>query len=366
MNALHIEIQQLLIGRRDALVSIMEFSPGNPTFFQLLAEVDSAIKRADDQNYGICEVCGKVMEEAELLANPLLTQCLSHLPAEQLRKIYQDLGFAEVMGSASLPDDVKGAGITMTPWTSASAQEIDLDINRARVVQAELLPESHVRHETWDIFYEFIPSGPLSGDYCDLVRVNPREIFLMFGDAMGKGITACMTSCRLHTLFRTLLELNLPLTELVERANRIFCQCVLTSGHYATLLCGRATPTGTLELVNAGHLPPLVLRNGGVERVMSSGTKGLPLGLFFESSYEVSHIQLEPGETLLCYTDGLTEARDSAENEYGYERLAEVALGNKDLAPEELVRVCREDVAAYTSKSNFSDDFTLLALRRVA
>jgi len=366
MNASQNQIRQLLLARREALLSIMEFSPGNPNFFQLLFDVDSALKRIDNRSYGICEVCGKQIPESELLANPLLTQCLAHLPVDQQRSIYRDQGFAEVMKSSALPDDVKGAGITMTPWTSVSAQEIDLDINRARVVQAELLPESHVRHETWDIFYEFIPSGPLSGDYCDLVRVNPGEIFLMFGDAMGKGITACMTSCRLHTLFRTLVDLNLPLTEMVERANRIFCQCVLTSGHCATLLCGRATSEGTLELVNAGHLPPLVLRDGGVERVVSSGAKGLPLGLFYESRYEVSRIQLQPGETLLCYTDGLTEARDSAENEYGHERLAKVAQGNKDLAPEELVRACREDVAAYTSQSNFSDDFTLLALRRVA
>jgi len=366
MTALSIPIRQVLNDRREKLVAIMEPSGANQSFIQRLAEVDSALKRLDAGSYGVCEVCGQKIDEHELLANPLQKQCVSHLPAEQMKKIFRDQAFAELIATTALPEDVLGKGISLAPWSSGSTQEVDQDIKRARDVQAELMPESRFHHEAWDIFYEFIPSGPLSGDYCDLVRANPGEVFIMFGDAMGKGITACMTTCRLHALFRTLLELKLPLAELVDRANRIFCQCVQTSGHYATLLCGRATAKGTFELINAGHLPPLVLRDGGVERVASAGAKGMPLGLFFDSGYEVSQVRLELGETMLCYTDGLTEARDAEDNEYGHERLAKVAHENRHLPLEELVRSCREDVAAYTSKSSFSDDFTLLALRRLS
>jgi sigma-B regulation protein RsbU (phosphoserine phosphatase) len=357
------QIRPLLLDRREKLESIMESCPESLRFSELLSEVDSALERLEESRYGICAICGNTIEGSELLTNPLLIQCISHLPMDQQRKVYEDHGFAELLTAAPVPDDVKGAGISLTPWTSGSSKDLDLDINRARLVQGELLPESHLLHETWDICYEYIPSGALSGDYCDLVRLRDGEIFLLVGDAMGKGITACMIASRLHLLFRTLLDLKLPLRDMFERANRIFCECVLTSGQYATLICARATTAGTLELINAGHLPPLVLRDGGVERIMTSG---LPLGLFFDSSYEVAHVQLKAGETLLCYTDGLTEARDSSENEYGFARLASIASGNNHLSPEGLVRVCREDVARYASDTVFSDDFTLLALRRVS
>jgi len=81
----------------------------------------------------------------------------------------------------------------------------------------------------------------------------------------------------------------------------------------------------------------LLLRAKGAERIMATG---LPLGLFFDSTYEVARVQLEPGETLLFYTDGITEARDMSENEYGHERLVKVAVERKNLPTEELVRAC--------------------------
>jgi sigma-B regulation protein RsbU (phosphoserine phosphatase) len=90
-------------------------------------------------------------------------------------------------------------------------------------------------------------------------------------------------------------------------------------GYYAKLVCGCASSEETLELINAGHPPPLLLRSGTAERVMSTG---MPLGLFGASKYEATHIQLMPGETLLFYTDGVTEARNGSDTEYGVERLA--------------------------------------------
>jgi sigma-B regulation protein RsbU (phosphoserine phosphatase) len=202
----------------------------------------------------------------------------------------------------------------------------------------------------------------VGGDYCDLVPANTGELFLFFGDAMGKGIAASMIASRLHAVFRTLLDLKLPIDEMLERANRIFCDSVLITGYYATLVCCRASSTGTLELINAGHLPPLLLRPGGAERVVATG---MPLGLFYASKYDVTHLEIKPGETLLFYTDGVTEARNRLNIAYGAERLARLATGQSHLAPEELVRVCRNDLSSFTSSDALSDDLTLLALRRM-
>jgi sigma-B regulation protein RsbU (phosphoserine phosphatase) len=373
MARLSKQIRPVLVSRSRKLATIMKSAPNNPSFIELQSEVDSALKRIDEDSYGICEVCGKGIDESELRVNPLQRGCVSHLPPDEQRKIYRDQEVAKFLGVASM-DDVKGAGLGIedarttppfgtSPWTSTDSNELDGDINRARMVQSVMLPEFHVRHERWEVFYEYIPAGPLGGDYCDLVRKESGEMFLILGDAMGKGIAACMIASRLHALFRTLLDLKLPLTEMLDRANRILCECVLTSGNYATLVCGRATGTGMLEVINAGHLPPLVLRAGGAERILATG---LPLGLFFSSTYEVTRIELQPGDTLLFYTDGITEERDTAGNEYGHERLKNIAVEQKNLPPEALVRACREDVASFAAKRVFSDDFTLLALRRVS
>jgi sigma-B regulation protein RsbU (phosphoserine phosphatase) len=373
MASLSKHIRPVLVSRRKKLSTFLKSTPKNEKFMKLQSEVDSALKRIDENSFGVCEVCGKGIDESELLANPLQRECVSHLPQAEQRKIHRDLEVAKSLGGASM-DDVKGAGMDTegagtvpafgaSPWVSSTTSELDGDINRARMVQSVMLPEPHVKHERWEVFYEYIPAGPLGGDYCDLMRKESGELFLILGDAMGKGIAACMIASRLHALFRTLLDMRLPLTEMLDRANRILCECVLTSGNYATLVCGRATGTGTLELINAGHLPPLVLRSVGAERILASG---LPLGLFFTSTYEVTRVELQPGDTLLFYTDGITEERDMEGNEYGHERLQNVAVEQKDLAPEALVRACRQDVATFAAKSVFSDDFTLLALRRVA
>ena len=108
----------------------------------------------------------------------------------------------------------------------------------------------------------------------------------------------------LSAIFRSLLSLDLSLTEMVSRANRLFCESTAPS-HYATLVCGRATPDG-VEICNAGHCPPLLFRQDATERLDSTG---LPLGLFCGGKYTTRHLSLGPGESLVLYSDGITEAR---------------------------------------------------------
>jgi|SRR6516162_8947826 hypothetical protein len=356
MVSLSKEIRPLLVARRQTLAAIMDSAPNKHGFVELRTEVDSALKRIDENSYGVCEVCGGGIEKSELLVNPLLRKCIRHLPQNEQTNIHsgqllaaliryrsKSLFFGEGEKAAEPEPESGGphvrsllSKLNVEQWSAEDLKELDLDINRARTIQSGLLPDAHLRHEVWETFYEYLPAGPLGGDYCDLIRTN-SEFFLFLGDAMGKGIAACIIASRLHLLFRTLSYMHLPFAEMIDRANRIFCECVLATGTYATLVCARATGSGAMEVINAGHLPPLLLRAKGAERIMATG---LPLGLFFDSTYEVARVQLEPGETLLFYTDGITEARDMSENEYGHERLVKVAVERKNLPTEELVRAC--------------------------
>jgi phosphoserine phosphatase RsbU/P len=236
------------------------------------------------------------------------------------------------------------------------ARRIVLDVQRA------LLPDRHLHLNGWEFHFEYMPAGCVGGDYCDLVPGETGEFFLFFGDVMGKGFAGSKISSQLNGVFRVLLDLKLPIDEMLERANRIFCERVQIIGYYATLVCSRVSSTGTLELINAGHPPPLLLRPEGAERIASTG---LPLGLFCASEYEVTHIRLMPGETLLFYTDGVTEARNRFEDEYGIERLSHLVAEKCHLAPKDLVRVCRDDLSEFTSNAPQSDDIILLALRHI-
>ncbi len=319
-------IRSELLHRRERLAAVVEQIPDNAELRTLLGEVDAALDRVNRGSYGICESCHEEIEPEQLAANPLIRFCLPHLsPAEQ--------------------------------------RALEQDLELASRIQSKLLPEQGVRTANWEAHHHYAPAGPIGGDYCDVVASDPRNgLFFVVGDAAGKGVAASMLSAHLHAMFRTLAALDLPLAELVERANRIFCESLLT-GHYATIVCGRAGSNGRVEIANAGHLPPLVLRNGQVTPLPATG---VPLGLFCGSKYGIRTVELRPGEGLLLYTDGLTEARNASGAEYGIARLHKFAAACSGLAPEAIIRSCLEEVGAFAAGAPRGDDLTLLALRRLA
>ena len=166
----------------------------------------------------------------------------------------------------------------------------------------------------------------------------------------------------LNALFRSLIDVGLPVAELVARANTVFTESTI-SGHYATLVFGKASASGEIELANAGHLPSIVFRGTEVQTLDSTG---LPLGLFESSPYQVHRLSLEPGETLFLYTDGLTEAVGPTSNEYGIERVSNALGENPTLRPASLAAACLADLALFQSGSERPDDLSLLIIGRAA
>ena len=175
-------------------------------------------------------------------------------------------------------------------------------------------------HGGWEICYHYQPAGMVGGDYCDLLTPGDDVVFLL-GDASGKGVASSLLASHLHAVFRSLLDTPLPVKQILTRANRVFCESTL-SAHYATVVCGRALPTGAIEIANAGHCPPLEIRGGDVVPVEATG---LPLGLFCTADFATHCLRLDRGDCLLLYSDGLTEARNPEGSEYGMERLHEFA-----------------------------------------
>jgi sigma-B regulation protein RsbU (phosphoserine phosphatase) len=200
----------------------------------------------------------------------------------------------------------------------------------------------------------------VGGDYCEIVpSSDDASLFFALGDVTGKGVAASLLMTHLSAIFRSLLSLDLPLAEMMVRANRLFSESTPVT-HYATAVAGRITGSG-VDLCNAGHCRPLLLRRDGTERIDSTG---LPLGLFSSSQYTIRHITLDPGETLVLYSDGLTEAQDPEGNTYDEDRLISSLLGQLGRDAKTLADIVMSDLACFRRGAPQQDDMTLLFLWR--
>jgi phosphoserine phosphatase RsbU/P len=289
----------------------------------LLAEIDSALGRIDNGSFGICETCHDPIEADRLEANPTVRFCLDHLSRKEL-----------------------------------AAHQQDLDL--ATQIQSRLLPARDIVLDSWDTQYRYQPVGAVGGDYCDVIAPGGgRPLFFAVGDVAGKGVAASLLMTHLSAIFRSLLSLDLPLGEVVGRANRLFCESTAPA-HYATLACGRTTAEG-VELCNAGHCRPLVFQRGAVERFEPTG---LPIGLFAGAEYGVRHIGLGAGESLALYSDGITEAQDPDGEEYQEERLIQAVRQQFERGAGAMADGVLQDVARFRRTRPPVDDITLLIVQR--
>jgi sigma-B regulation protein RsbU (phosphoserine phosphatase) len=149
---------------------------------------------------------------------------------------------------------------------------------------------------------------------------------------------------------------------MVARANRLFSESTISS-HYVTLVCAKADGEGGVEVVNAGHLPPMLVQDGEVTKV---GSTGYPVGLIDKSPYERTRVTLDRGDTLFLYTDGLTEAANGRGEEYGSHRLTRVLRAGRGLSPRALSVSVLRDLAAFQDGEPRVDDLTIVAVRRAA
>jgi sigma-B regulation protein RsbU (phosphoserine phosphatase) len=290
----------------------------------LLREVRSAIERLGaPESYGICQVCHDLIGQAAMNADPLARNCLSCLTPEQL-------------------------------------SELDDDLGRAWLIQGESLPKQNFKFNGWEVSYHYEPAGTLSGDYCDLVSTDSGDLYFLIGDVAGKGVAASLLMNRLHAIFRSLITSQLPVNELVERANHLFADTTMRP-YYATLVCGKASVHGEVEVCNAGHCPPLVLHDGTVSPIAATG---LPVGMFCQENYETVRFNLNKGDRLLLYTDGLSEARDVANEEYGGRLHGFVSQCN-DFAAAKLVNHLIEDMRQFSMGTSVNDDLTVMAIEMV-
>jgi len=315
-------LRDQLLERRHKLNHTIQHSGDSENLHVLLEEVDHALERIDEGSYGICEACHEAIECDRLIADPLIRFCLDHL-------------------------------------TRREKEDLERDLQLAARVQRGLLPKQNLNRYGWQICYHYEPAGLVSGDYCDVIDAGEAGLYFMVGDVSGKGIAASMLTAHLHAMFRTLISVGFSLKCMLQHASRLFSESTLPS-QYATLVCGRAQADGTVELCNAGHPFPLVVRAGNVTRLEMSD---LPVGMFASGDFSVSELQLDSGDGMLIYSDGVSESTDAFGDEYGVDRLRELISRSK-ADPAALLAACRDDLNTFRRNCRKADDVTLFVLGR--
>jgi phosphoserine phosphatase RsbU/P len=239
-------------------------------------------------------------------------------------------------------------------------QRLEQEINIARDIQQGMLPRNIQDFPYMAVTGCNFPSLSVGGDYFDVFELTDDRIAFLLADVSGKGLGAALLTTLLQGLLSS-LTLGTELARVFHHVNRFLCAHA-EIGRYATLFFGILDKDGNLDFVNAGHPSPFLIRHGVAEDAFREGS--FPVGLVPEAEYAVARHRLEPGDTLVLFSDGVTEAMDPEDQLYGMQRLREVLTGTVvDCPLETLKKSILESVETFTRGARQADDLTLLLVR---
>jgi serine phosphatase RsbU (regulator of sigma subunit) len=236
------------------------------------------------------------------------------------------------------------------------------DLEIAREIQSWLMPLEAPKVPGVDIAFASRPANTVAGDYYDAFFRPNERLLLVVADVAGKSIPAALLTATLQASLRTLAALPGTLPELVGRVNRYACEQSLQGRRFTTAFVAELEPaSGALTYVNAGHNWP-VLRHasGAIERLEAGG---LPLGINSAVAYQFGTATLAKGDLLLIFTDGLVEAEDDKEREFGEERMLPVVQSCQSGTAAETLKRIMSSVDAFVGLTRQHDDITCLVLR---
>jgi serine phosphatase RsbU (regulator of sigma subunit) len=248
----------------------------------------------------------------------------------------------------------------------AQLASLQKELDTARTIQHLLVPRTFPPfpdRSDFDIHAQMTSARAVGGDFFDFFLMSEDRLGVVIGDVSGKGIPAALYMAVTRTQIKTTALRGMPPEECLLDVNRVLVR-ENVGDLFATCFYGILnTRTGELCYCSAGHNPPYLLRAAGaVESLTEIG--GIPLGLFDYMGYTGNRAQLEPGDALFLYTDGVPEANNAADEEFTYERLAASLRDGASLGCREMIDHLTRDVLAFTADAPQSDDITMLCIRR--
>jgi phosphoserine phosphatase RsbU/P len=237
---------------------------------------------------------------------------------------------------------------------------LDHEIEIASQIQQKLLPKTLPNLPYVAVTGSTLSCHSVGGDCFDVIELSGGRHGFFVGDVSGKGISAALLATLLQGIFFTTASTDMPLPNVFSRVNKYLCE---RSGddRYATVFYGVLNEAGHFEYVNAGHVPPLLLRRSGAVEGLASGN--LPVGMFDEAVYASASVDLHDGDFLVIYTDGVSEAANVHSELFEESRLRTVLEHFKGQKVEEITEAIRDGVRAFTAGAPQSDDLTILAIQ---
>lgn len=326
--------RNLLIAREQGLSSLL--SPGATVgegvaekIRALMKQIRDALTRIEEGSYGVCAVCQGEIEHYHLEAQPVAVVCLDCLSDTEKAQLEYELLVAGRIHRALLPQE-------------------------APVINGFVIAiESRASSSVGGDYYDFLPS------------LNSSKMRIVIADSMGKGIPAGLLMSNLQGILKVLSEMTDSPSLLLSQLNRWLCHNIAVT-KFASLACLELSLNSgshtKLHYANAGHPAPLLLRqNGALERLEPTG---VVLGVDDTFTYDPREFHVAPGDLLVLYTDGVTEAENSDGAMYEEERLFDYLKRRRSDSVTSIVGGLMDDVLAFSGQKEFEDDFTVVALKK--
>ena len=354
-----------------------------------------ARQRGKDEQFEEVRISSLVMEEVLKHGKSVLTADAQHDP----RYASQTMALLDIRSVLAVPlsvseENIFGLIYADAPSGKATFSEEHLNILTTlasvasiRVENAKLLEErfekERIKRElelATEIQHSFQPSSPpvmddyefqgisfscyeIGGDYYDFIQLPEGRMMIALGDVSGKGTAAALLMSSLHAAIHAQVTANISLLETVKSVNQYLAKNT-PSNRFVTLFAAELDPpTGILNYINAGHNPPLVGRANGKVEQLDAG--GFPLGIMPQAEYEIGQLQLNPGDSLVIYSDGVSEANNLKDEEFGMERLTQVVSKNIRASAAGLRDKVENALSIFTQTAPANDDITLVIVKRL-
>lgn len=240
-------------------------------------------------------------------------------------------------------------------------RRLEKELAIAREIQKSFLPGEPPRLEGFDLAGMTESHDEVGGDYYDFIPVSETRLGLAIADSSGKGIPAALVMAGFRMSLLAEIRNEFAIRAIMRKVNVLLHESTERDRFVTAFYALLDWKNGVLTFSNAGHNPPILRRRDGRMEHLLEG--GVALGVLPEAQYEDRPIALRPGDVLVMYTDGVSEAEDEQGRQYGTERLEEVLAANAERSAREILRAIRDDVMAFAGEKGASDDLTLMVLR---